>query len=135
MENVATEFPALKDHQLVISGFVWQQGWNDMIKSDAIGEYESNCLNLISDLRKQFGISDLPVVIGELGNGGDQDVGQSMLAFRAAQAAVADHGDRNVAFVKTSQFARPANQSPNVGHGHHWYGNAESYFLVGDCAR
>ena len=22
--------------------------------------------------------------------------------------------------------------TPNVGHGHHWFGNAESYFLIGD---
>ena len=39
----------------------------------------------------------------------------------------------NVAFVKTSSFARPAKDSPNVGHGHHWFGNAESYFLIGDA--
>ena len=35
-------------------------------------------------------------------------------------------------FVKTSSFARPREQSPNVGHGHHWFGNAESYYLIGD---
>jgi hypothetical protein len=28
---------------------------------------------------------------------------------------------------------RPAKESPNVGHGHHWFGNAESYFLIGDA--
>ena len=39
----------------------------------------------------------------------------------------------NTMFVQTSQFARPAKESPNVGHGHHWYGNAESYFLIGDA--
>ena len=36
-------------------------------------------------------------------------------------------------FVATTQFAREANDSPNVGHGHHWFGNAESYFLIGDA--
>jgi hypothetical protein len=36
-------------------------------------------------------------------------------------------------FVPTTAFARPKEQSPNVGHGHHWFGNAESYFLIGDA--
>ncbi|MFT5130044.1 MAG: hypothetical protein ACI8W8_003673, partial [Rhodothermales bacterium] len=35
-------------------------------------------------------------------------------------------------FVETSGYARPAELSPNTGHGHHWFGNAESYFLVGN---
>ena len=30
-------------------------------------------------------------------------------------------------------FARPKELSPNTGHGHHWFGNAESYFLIGDA--
>ena len=38
-----------------------------------------------------------------------------------------------VSFVKTTEFARPKEESPNVGHGHHWFGNAESYFLIGDA--
>ena len=28
---------------------------------------------------------------------------------------------------------RARSTSPNRGHGHHWFGNAESYFLVGDA--
>ena len=37
------------------------------------------------------------------------------------------------ASISTTAFARPKEQSPNVGHGHHWFGNAESYFLIGDA--
>jgi hypothetical protein len=132
MEKAPLKFPELKDHELVISGFVWQQGWNDMINEQATAEYETNLLNFISDIRRQFGTPKLPFVIGELGNGGE-NAGESMKKFRAAQAAVAKHGDPNVVFVKTASFARPAEASPNVGHGHHWFGNAESYFLVGDA--
>ena len=36
-------------------------------------------------------------------------------------------------FVETWMFARDKEKSPNKGHGHHWFGNAESYFLVGDA--
>ena len=39
----------------------------------------------------------------------------------------------NAVFVETADFARPKELSPNTGHGHHWFGNAESYFLIGDA--
>jgi hypothetical protein len=37
----------------------------------------------------------------------------------------------NVIFVETRQFVRAAKESPNPGHGHHEFGNAEPYFLGG----
>lgn len=53
----------------------------------------------------------------------------------SAQAAAAAYSEFNgtVTFVSTTDFARPAEESPNTGHGHHWYGNAESYFLIGNA--
>ncbi|MDG1874450.1 MAG: sialate O-acetylesterase [Mariniblastus sp.] len=132
MENAPKKIPALQGRELVISGFVWQQGWNDMVSESATSEYETNLLNLISDVRKQFLTPDLPFVFGELGNGGDV-VSEQMKRFRSAQAAVGKVAGAGVSFVKTARFARPAENSPNQGHGHHWFGNAESYFLVGDA--
>ena len=72
--------------------------------------------------------------IGELGNGGPKG-GKNMLAIRAAQNAAAERKEvgGRVKFVSTTTFARPKEESPNVGHGHHWFGNAESYFLIGDA--
>ncbi|MFM8407811.1 MAG: hypothetical protein ACKN94_10895, partial [Pirellulaceae bacterium] len=35
--------------------------------------------------------------------------------------------------VETTQYARPKELSPNTTHGHHWFGNAESYYLCGDA--
>ncbi|MEM7785382.1 MAG: sialate O-acetylesterase, partial [Planctomycetota bacterium] len=110
-----SKIPQLKGYKPIIEGFVWQQGWNDMIDDQATAEYEQNLRHLISDLRQQFGVDGLPFVIGELGNGGEK-TNQKMKRFRAAQMAAARHGDRNVAFVKTTHCARPANQSPNQGH-------------------
>ena len=75
---------------------------------------------------------ELPIVVGELGNGGPAKPGSGMERFREAQkrgVARIDHAS----FVVTHRFARPAELSPNKGHGHHWFGNAESYFLVGDA--
>ena len=134
LDNVATEFPALEDRQLEIAGFIWFQGWNDMFNKDALAEYETNLTHLIKDVRKEYNKPKLPVIIGELGNGGPK-AGKNMLAIRAAQKAAAARKefDGTVKFVSTTAFARPKEDSPNVGHGHHWFGNAESYFLIGDA--
>ena len=105
-----------------------------MFDDQARAEYEDNLVHLIGDVRKEFRRPNLPVVIGELGNGGPK-AGKNMLAIRRAQAQAAARPKfkGTVAFVKTSQFARPAENSPNKSHGHHWFGNAESYFLIGDA--
>lgn len=127
-----SEFPQLAGLQPKISGFVWFQGWNDMFDDKARGEYEQNLANLIHDVRRHLKQPELPIVIGELGNGGEE-AGQNMKEIRNAQAAVAKREEfkGTVTFVKTTAFARPKEDSPNVGHGHHWFGNAESYFLIG----
>lgn len=134
LNNVGAEFPALKDRKLKICGFIWFQGWNDMFNKDGLAEYEDNLVNLILDVRREWGDSLLPVVVGELGNGGEK-AGGNMLAIRKAQADACKRKELKggVSFVKTTQFARPKEDSPNVGHGHHWFGNAESYFLIGDA--
>lgn len=35
--------------------------------------------------------------------------------------------------VITHDFWRDPEKSPNIDHGHHWCGNAESYFLIGNA--
>jgi len=134
LDNAAKEFPSLEGRQLEITGFIWFQGWNDMFDKDALAEYETNLTHLIKDVRKEYNKPKLPVIIGELGNGGPK-AGENMLAIRAAQKAAAARKefDGTVKFVSTTAFARPKENSPNVGHGHHWFGNAESYFLIGDA--
>lgn len=124
------EFPQIgKNYEL--AGFVWFQGWNDMFDKDALTQYEDNLVNLVSDVRTALGAEDLPVIIGETGNMGEA-AGNNMKQIRLAQRNAADKLS-NAAFVQTTSFARPKEESPNVGHGHHWFGNAESYFLIGDA--
>jgi acetyl esterase/lipase len=132
LAKLGDEFPHLAKLKPVLSGFVWFQGWNDIFDTDARNDYQSNLVHLINDICKEVEQPDLPVVIGELGNDGP-NVGKPMLAIRAAQKAAAEALGSNTVFVQTTQFARPAKESPNVTHGHHWYGNAESYFLIGDA--
>ncbi len=132
LRDLKKHFPEYDGRGYELAGFVWMQGWNDMVNKDAIAEYEQNLVHLIKDVRKEFKSPKLPVVVGELGNGGPKASG-GMAAFRKAQEAATRRVEfrGNVAFVKTAQFARPKEQSPCVGHGHHWFANAESYFLIG----
>ena len=132
LAKIGNEFPHLAQLEPVLSGFVWFQGWNDMFDEVARNDYQANLICLINDIRKEVKQSDVPVVIGELGNGGI-NVDKNMITIRKAQKAAAEFLGSSTAFVSTSQFAREANDSPNVGHGHHWFGNAESYFLIGDA--
>jgi hypothetical protein len=58
----------------------------------------------------------------------------AMFEFRKAQ----EEGTKqikNALFIKTTDFARPAELSPCPGHGHHWFANAESYLRWGPPAR
>lgn len=131
VEEAREALLALGDREYEIAGFVWQQGWNDMCTKQAIPEYAGNLVNLAKDLRKEFKAPNMAVVVGELGNGGPVTSGD-MFEFRKAQ----EEGTmriRNARFIKTTDFARPPVLSPNTGHGHHWFGNAESYYLIGDA--
>jgi hypothetical protein len=99
-----------------------------------VPEYEQNLVRLIQDVRKEFGAPKLPVVVGEL-TGPWVEAPKEWTALRKAQAAVANRPEfkDNVIFVPTHAFVRKAEDSPNPGHGHHEFGNAETYFLVGDA--
>lgn len=122
----------LKGRPWQLKGFVWMQGWNDMISAEATSEYSDNLEKLAADVRTEFDVPKLPFIVGELGNGGPAKPNSGMERFRFAQR----EGTQQIpdaVFVETASFARPKELSPNVGHGHHWFGNAESYFLIGDA--
>lgn len=128
MRMMTLDHPALAGGTPVLTGFVWFQGWNDACDREATQQYAQNLALLIQDVRKDLGDAELPFVVGETGNWDREE-------FREAQrrgcgdAAVAQ-GTR---FVATRHFLRAKENSPNQGHGHHWFGNGESYFKIG-CA-
>jgi Carbohydrate esterase, sialic acid-specific acetylesterase len=135
LANLKTDFPSYKDQGYELAGFVWYHGWNDGVEpKKAVPEYEQNLVNLINDVRKEFKAPRLPVVIGEITGPWVEAPGE-WATLRKAQAAAAARPEfsGNVLFVETHDFVRPAKESPNPGHGHHEFGNAETYFLVGDA--
>lgn len=135
LEKMETDFPSTRGLGYELSGFVWYHGWNDGVDpQNAVPEYRQNLIHLIKDVRKEFNAPKLPVVIGEL-TGPWVDAPAEWTRLREAQAAAAKFEEfaGTVAFVKTRDFVRRPEDSPNPGHGHHEFGNAETYFLVGDA--
>lgn len=126
--SLAKAFPQFAKHKPRLSGFVWFQGWNDMCDAKFTASYEANLVHLIRDVRRDLKAPKLPIVVAETGNA-NHDV------FRAAQRAGVEHKDvaAPAVFVPTRAFLRRPEDSPNTSHGHHWFGNAESYVLIGDA--
>ena len=134
LTNLKTDFPGY-DGGYELAGFVWYHGWNDGVSpKTGVVQYETNLVNLIRDVRKEFNAPKLAVVIGEL-TGPWVVAPPEWTKLRQAQAAAAARPEfaGNVVFVPTHGFVRKPEDSPNSGHGHHEFGNAETYFLVGDA--
>jgi hypothetical protein len=119
-------WPAFREREPRVCGFVWFQGWNDMFTEGGEEAYARNLVALASDVRAALGAPDLPFVVGETGNAGSA-------SFREQQRVGTERIPKPSAFVSTRAFLRPAEESPNTGHGHHWFGNAASYVLIGEA--
>ena len=133
--GMGSDFPALKDRTATLAGMIWYQGWNDGTDpKTAVPEYEANLVNLIRDVRKEFQTPSLPVVVGELtGPWVKAEGGWQALRLAQAAAAALPEFTGTVQFVPTHEFVRKAEDSPNPSHGHHEFGNAETYFLTGNA--
>lgn len=109
-----------------IAGFVWFQGWNDMVAGDVYPNrsqpggydlYSRLLAQFIRDVRKDLAAPEMPFVIGVMGVGGPvADYGPSEQryksthdGFRRAMAAPAEMEEfkGNVAAVLTEQYWDP----------------------------
>jgi len=142
-------FPTYDEKQgYELAGFVFFQGWNDMVDGEQRAEkyatYTRRLGQLIQSVRKDLNAPNLPAVIGELGAGGKRG------DFQAAQAAVAELPELKgtVAFAKTVEFWEPDVEEMvdknlwrgpdwvkfyNVGseRGYHYLGSARIYYKMG----
>lgn len=106
-----------------LAGFVWLQGWNDMVDSDTYPNrdkpggydaYSEALSHLIRDVRKDLKSPQLPFVIGVMGVGGPVDLyGPDQLRYKAIHQNFRDamaapikvpEFQGNVAIVKTEKF-------------------------------
>ena len=114
-KRVCPEYDATQGFE--VAGFVWLQGWNDMVDSDVYPEVKegnkesrfakySECLtSFIRDVRKDLNVPKMPFVIGVMGVGGTK-ASADILAFREAMTApsLLPEFKGNVAAVQTAPF-------------------------------
>ena len=100
-----------------IAGFVWLQGWNDMVdrsiypvlpegsKENRYAKYSEWLATFIRDVRKDLGVPKLPFIIGVMGVGGAKP-NEHIAAFREAMTAPAllPEFEGNVIAVPTAPF-------------------------------
>lgn len=97
-----------------IAGFVWFQGWNDMVDGHTypdrgqVGRYNrySECMShFIRDVRRDLTAPDMPFVIGVMGVEG-VGAGKDMVEFRKAMSATVSLPEfqGNVVAVPTAPF-------------------------------
>lgn len=121
LADIGRVFPQYeKKNGYELAGFVWFQGWNDMVdrgtypQRDKPGGYDrySECMaHFIRDVRKDLAAPAMPFVIGVMGVGGpiaeaDAQKRAVHANFRAAMAAPADLPEfrGNVTAVATAPF-------------------------------
>lgn len=112
-EQVIPTFDAQQGYE--IAGFVWLQGFNDMVdhhayprnnNPDRFELYSDLLAHFIRDVRQDLNAPGLPFVIGVMGVSGLHDSSLDMLAFRKAMAAPAGLPEfqGNVIAVETAPF-------------------------------
>lgn len=135
LEDIATNVPTYNaDTGFEICGFIWFQGWNDMIDWSFVNEYASNLIHFVRDVRKELDSPELPFIVGELGMHGLYPEGRGadrVRAFRTAQRAVTlmDEFRNSSIYVPTAQYA--VNNGTSYGGGYHYNGRADTYFHIG----
>lgn len=147
LANLKTLFPQYDGRGWEIAGFVWFQGWNDMISAEYTAEYTANMVHFIRDIRKDLKVPNLPFVIAQMGVDG-ANANASVRKFKEAEAAVMDTPEfkGNVALVKTDVFwdadadavfrkgwRQNLQQWNTVGsdYPYHYLGSVKTYSAIG----
>ena len=137
LNNLGTIYPNYAGQGYEIAGFFWFQGHKDGTNTDYADEYEQNLVNLINDVRTDFAVPNLPVVITTIGFNGWEMSGDEVTVWQA-QRAVANptkypQFEGNVYSVDTRSLWIDAANSPKNEY-YHYNRNAEFYALCGDAA-
>lgn len=147
LADLRRHFPDYAGQGTQLAGFIWFQGWNDMISADATAEYTQNLAHFIRDVRHDLKAPQLPFVIGQMGVDG-ANPGRNVKRFKEAQATVMQLPEfrGNVALVRTDEFwdteaeavfKRGWRQNPaewnTVGsdYPYHYLGSARTMLRIG----
>lgn len=114
LKDIKRVCPAYEGQGYELAGFVWLQGWNDMVdghvypahgKPDRYDLYSELLSHFIRDVRRDLSAPKMPFVIGVMGVGGSK-AGSDIVAFRSAMTApsLMPEFKGNVTAVPTSPF-------------------------------
>ena len=121
-----------------IAGFLYFQGFNDVLNRENVDEHEELLKHYMSDMRSEqhgLNVTDLPFVIGELGMHGPevywsgQGWNSRVRDFRAAQANAAA-ATSNAELAPTSQYMYPPKDITKVGN-YHYGDRADTFHAMG----
>lgn len=134
LKNLDKVVPSYAGQGYEITGFVWWQGHKD--SGSTKEEYETNLVNLIQDLRKEFKAPDMRAAIATVGFEGFKLLEGPWKGVWEAQMAVGDPKQHpefagKVSTIDTRGFWRSRGDSPTEV-GYHYNHNAETYALTGD---
>lgn len=145
--ELGQRFPAYKGQGHEIAGFVWFQGWNDLINPQFAEAYAANLECFIRDVRKDLNVPNLPFVIGQNGQNGFKKAEGGMAKVKEAQAAMENVPDfkGNVKTVATDVFWDPdadklidkwrqnKQEWDKVGadFGYHYLGSVRTFCRIG----
>ncbi|TWU18452.1 sialate O-acetylesterase [Allorhodopirellula heiligendammensis] len=121
LSDIQRVYPGYKqEYGYEIAGFVWFQGFNDMVNRDVYPElpsqseanrfenYSAWLANLIRDVRRDLDAPHMPFVIGVMGVDGmrTENINDGNRQFRTAMAAPASYPEfqGNVGVVQTGEF-------------------------------
>jgi hypothetical protein len=100
-ENIKKIVPGYDGKQgYELAGFVWFQGWNDLVNKYHTQQYTDNMIHFITDARKELGVPDMPFIVGVLGVYGTNpdsrkfDKGLQVTDFRKAQFDAVEQYDQ-----------------------------------------
>ncbi len=121
-------YPGAKKYE--IAGFFFWQGDKDRYVKAHAARYETNLVNFIKALRRDFNAPKAPFVLGTLGQTQKGDGGNDGMIFEAQMAVDGKTGKYpefrgNVATVYTHPLSRGGASNT------HYNGNAETYMDVG----
>lgn len=114
LQDIKRVCPAYEGQGYELAGFVWLQGWNDMVdghtypdrgKPGRFDLYSEWLSQFIRDVRHDLSAPRMPFVIGVMGVGGAK-AGSDIIAFREAMSAPASLPEfkGNVTAVPTAPF-------------------------------
>ncbi|MCH8046258.1 MAG: DUF1080 domain-containing protein [Planctomycetes bacterium] len=135
LADIKKVFPAYDGSGYELSGLVWFQGFNDVINDEFRAEYGKNMVHFIRDIRRDLGVADLPIVIGELGMAGpvvDPRYAHKHYAVRKAQEAPSKMPQfkGSVAYARTSPYV--VKEGQGYDGGYHYRGRADTFYKIGE---